>query len=79
MRVGEGSVEAALPKKFSSSMAGSEVWESVEPTMPNLQGLVPSFASNCSPIFRAERAYSYFSISSVLASVRSRLPASHVS
>ena len=34
--MGDGSALAALPKKFSSSTADKEVWESVDPTKPTL-------------------------------------------
>ena len=42
-----------LPKKLSSSAVASEVCESVEPIMPNLNGLTPSSCSSFSPSFEA--------------------------
>ena len=40
-----GSTIEALPKKLFSSVVASDVWESVDPIIPNLNGLTPSFAS----------------------------------
>ena len=51
-----GSVEGVLPKKLSSALVESPVCESVEPTMPNLNGLAPTLASIARPVFRASRA-----------------------
>ena len=40
-----GSTAATLPKKLSYCVVESEVWLSVEPTMPNLNGFAPVSAS----------------------------------
>ena len=50
-RVGLGSAPLCLPKKLSWSAVASEVCESVEPIMPNLNGLTPSSCSSLSPSF----------------------------
>ena len=78
-RSGLGSIGATLPKKLSSSTAARPVCESVEPIMPNLNGLVPKRCSIWSPSSRPDRAYSWGSISGVLATLTSRLPLSQVS
>src|SRR5690242_9156409 len=75
-RLGLGSELEVLPKKLSWSAVESAVWESVEPTMPNLYGLVPSSCSSLRPFLSADRAYSNSSISFFLSSLRSRLPLS---
>ena len=46
------------------------MWASVEPTRPNLYGLVPSSASSARPFFSASRAYSNGSIPGVLSSAQ---------
>ena len=42
-RFGPGSEPECLPKKLSSPAVASPVWLSVDPIIPNLYGLTPSF------------------------------------
>ena len=41
-----------MPKKLSSWVVARAVWESVEPIIPNLKGLAPSFASRGQPLLQ---------------------------
>src|SRR4030095_1967470 len=61
----EGSSGTTLPKKLSSWVVASDVCESVDPTMPNLNGFAPSFCSYCRPRLYASRVYSRGSIAGV--------------
>ena len=63
----------------SSSPVASDVCECVLPIIPNLYGFVTSSPLILRPNIRADRAYSYWSMSSVLASLRSRFPLSQFS
>ena len=47
---------AILPPKSSSAVVESPEWESVEPIIPNWNGLIPTAAPSASPRRRAERA-----------------------
>ena len=53
-----GSTAETLPKKLSSVVVASEVCESLEPIIPNLNGLTPSLLSYAMPRLSASRAYS---------------------
>ena len=79
MRFGLGSCGTTLPKKLSSSMAVRPVWASLPLIRPNLYGLTPSFCSSMRPFLYAERTYSNWSMSLVLATLPSRLPLSQIS
>ena len=77
-RSGFGSTPECFPKKFSSSMAASEVCASVLPIIPNLNGLTPSCCSSFSPFFNAWREYWYWIMSGFFGT-SVRLPLSQVS
>ena len=61
----EGSSGTTLPKKLSSVVVESDVCESVEPIMPNLNGLTPKLLLVFQPALEASRAYSRGSMSGV--------------